>query len=687
MNAAVSTPPPEEGQDLPHAMPVADPPEPNPIGALARALRGRWKSAFGGALLLGGALGTGGYLSGVELYQSQAILRVFPQESNILYATGDDSVLKTFDSFVKAETSYVASHPVMARALEILTAERPDLAGEITVSDLVGSIEIRRSDSLIVLTTRSRDAAFAAEKLEAVVAAYMALTAETEDARSAVRLAELHTRELELVERLTDLRANQLEVGGEYGVSAIARAHVEKISQIDALDARLSEVAATLATLESSSGATSVDTSDQEIMRATLLDRTMADLGFERARLMSELAGLRSGYEGQTNPRFAQAERAKIQEIAVIEQALADRREQIRILGQTGALTDATAGGDDTSAEEIRSLYDRLEGQLETARLEARELNRRRIELDRIERDIEESEDLLEETRRALEVIRLESGRALPGYAVLMSPPSEPSEPADDSRKMLAAGGIGGGAGLALLIALGLGLSDRRVRYAETLTPVEHRVQVLQVSAADEADAHAADHLRNELQLQPLRRPRLVGTAPVIAVARGEHGETTDFARALAESYARARMKTLFIEARADSAPEPSGAPGWSNALCGEPVESRAVPGTPGLWEVLAGTAATLDDRAVSAPMVRSALNRFVREFDAIIVSAGSLQDRLSCQFVLSCSDVGVLILRPTDRKAAVLSQIDRLDGLPRNGSVAVMRNALPGDPWLAVRT
>jgi hypothetical protein len=394
-----------------------------------------------GALLLGGALGTGGYLSGVELYESQAILRVFPQESNILYATGDDSVLKTFDSFVKAETSYVASHPVMARALEILAEEHPDLAADITVSDLTGSIEIRRSDSLIVLTTRSREAAFATDRLEAVVAAYMALTAETEEARSAVRLDGAAHPRVELVERLDMLRANQLEIGGEYGVSAIARAHVEKIAQIDALDARLSEVGPPSPRWRQAHGATSVDTSDTEIMRATLLDRTMADLGFERARLMSELAGLRAGYEGQTNPRFEQAERAKLEEIAVIEQALADRREQIRILGQTGALTDATAGGNDNNIEEIRSLYDRLEGQLEAARLEARELNRRRIELDRVERDIEESEDLLEETRRALEVIRLESGRALPGYTVLMSPPSEPLEPADDSRKMLAAAG------------------------------------------------------------------------------------------------------------------------------------------------------------------------------------------------------------------------------------------------------
>jgi uncharacterized protein involved in exopolysaccharide biosynthesis len=686
MGAATANALPDNGQDLPAAIP-AEAPEPNPIGALARAMRGRWKSACCAAALLGGALGTGGYLSGVELYESQAILRVFPQESNILYATGDDSVLKTFDSFVKAETSYVASHPVMARALEILAEEHPDLAADISVSDLTGSIEIRRSDSLIVLTTRGREAAFATDRLEAVVAAYMALTAETEEARSAVRLDELHTREVELVERLDMLRANQLEIGGEYGVSAIARAHVEKIAQIDALDARLSEVGSTLATLEASDGATSVDTSDTEIMRATLLDRTMADLGFERARLMSELAGLRAGYEGQTNPRFEQAERALLEEIAVIERALADRREQIRILGQTGALTDAAADGNDNNIEEIRSLYDRLEGQLAAARLEARDLNRRRIELDRVEREIEESGDLLEETRRALEVIRLESGRALPGYTVLMSPPSEPLEPADDSRKMLTAGGVAGGAGLALFLALGLGLSERRMRYAETLAPVEHRVPVLQVSAAGDADPNAADRLRNELQLQPLKRPRLVGKAPVIAVARGDHGDTTEFARALAESHARARMKTLFVETDIGRAPDGDAIAGWSDVLLGETVAPQAAPGTPGLWVMSSGSAEKLQDSAVSAPMVRAALERYRHEFDAIIVSGGSLKDRLSCQFVLSASDVGVLALHPTDRRAAILRQIDRFDTLPRNGSVAALRNALPGDPWLAVRT
>ena len=658
--------------------------EPNPLAALMRAMRGRWVSAAYGAALLGGLAAVGGFLSGAKIYESQAILRVYPQESNILYATGDDSVLKTFDSFVKAETSYVASHLVMARALQMLAEDRPEIAGEMSVSSLAGSIGIRRNDSLIVLTTTAREAGFAADKLGAVVAAYMAMTEETEEARSAVRLAELYSREAEFVVRLEGLRNDQLEIGGEYGVSAITQAHLDKITQIEALNARLADVAGTLAAIESNSGVATADTSSTDIMRATLLDRTMADLGFERARLLSELASLRAGYAGQRNLRFENAERAQIEAIAVIEEALADRREQIRILGQTGALTDTSAVDEDATGTELRALYAQIEAQLAAARQEARELNRRRVELDRIEREIEDSKGLLEETRRALEVIRLESGRALPGYTVLMSPPSELPEPADDSRKTLAAGGFAGGAGLALVIAVLLGLADRRIRHAETLSALAPVVPVMQVSSADDADPFAADQLRNELQLNPLRKPRLVGKAPVIAIARGAGGESSGMARALAESYARARMKTLLIEADLGLAGDAAGQTGWAEILSGASGDIQAETAAHGLWELSAGCAGVIDDRAVSAPMVRAALDWFIRDFDVIIVSAGSLQQRLSCQFLLSAADLGVMLCRPSDPKAAVLSQIDRFDGLPRNGSVAVMRNALPGDPWLA---
>jgi hypothetical protein len=110
------------------------------------------------------------FREGVELYASQAILRVFPQDSNILDATGDDSVLKTFDSLMKAETTYVPSIPVMERAAATLRTAHPDLAAELKATDLAGSIEIRRNDSPIILSTKSRDAAFVSAKLGAFAA-------------------------------------------------------------------------------------------------------------------------------------------------------------------------------------------------------------------------------------------------------------------------------------------------------------------------------------------------------------------------------------------------------------------------------------------------------------------------------------------------------------------------------------
>ncbi len=533
----------------------------------------------------------------------------------------------------------------------------------------------------------SKDRAFASEKLHAVIESYLGLKDEAEKLRSSVRLSELHAREEELAERLSTLRTNQLEVGGEYGLNALAKAHIEKIAQIDGLAARKSEVAATLATLEADSASSSADTSDQEIMRATLLDRAMADLNFERAKLLSELAGLRSGYTHHTNLRFQQKEKAKLEEIAVIEKAMADRREQIRVLGQTGALTDVTEGSDQTTVAEIRSLYGKVSGQLDIARDEARDLNRRRIDLDRIENEIHEAERLLDETRRALEVIRLESGRALPGYAVVMSPPSETSEPAEDTRKMLAAGGLVGGAGLALVIVLAMAIAERRLRFAEALVPVENRLPVRQVSDADDSDPHAADLLRNELQLQNLRRPRLVGNAPVIAVTRSSGGDTNSLARALAESFARSRMRTLFIEADLGNTSTDTASPSWRDVLSGKKVEPVPSQGNANLWELSSGSEGKLDDRSVSAPMMRAAIENTAKSFDVVILSAGCLKERLSAKLILSNSDVGIFSISPTDLKTDVFPHIEELDTLPRHGSVAVMRNARRNDPWLAVRT
>jgi hypothetical protein len=481
---------------------------------------------------------------------------------------------------------------------------------------------------------------------------------------------------------LVSLRRQQLEVGGEFGSVAIAKAHIEKVAQIDALAARRSEVSATLATLEAKTSGTPADVSDQKIMRAIIMDRGLADLNFERVKKLAELASLRASV-GEKMPSV----RYKREEIATVEAAISERREQVRILAQTGALTDTTEKGAESSLAEIRRLYDKVSEQLGSARREARDLNRRRVELSAISKDIEENEKLLIETRRALEVIRLESGRALPGYTVLMSPPSLPVDPSDDNRKLLAAGGLVAGAMAGLAVALVLALSQGGLRYAETLAPHAHRLPVIQVATAGPDDAFAADRLRNELQLLPLRAPRPVGRPPVLVVTRTDSGSTGPMSLALSESYARARMRTLYIDASLETGADDDARPGWRELIADLPAPCVEADAEGPLYLLPPGRSTEIRDETISVRAVRAAIDRVSADFDVVVISAGSLEDRLTSHFILSVADVGIALLSPSDRRKNIVRHLERLDTLPRHGSVAVVRNALAGDPWANVRS
>ncbi len=416
-----------EAQELPAS---------NPLVILLRAMRGRWLSWLGLSTALGAAFGAVGFFNGIQTYESQSILRVHPRENSILYAPGDDSVIKTYDSFIKAETAFVASHDVMVQAATRLRTAFPELTGEMRVSDLRDSVEIKRSESLIVLKTKSRVATFAAGKLDAITAAYLELTAARKNELTESKTAELVRRESELLKRLMELDERRLKVGGEYGADAIIKAHVAKITQIDALSTREAEVTQTLQSMRQTGGAASADMNDEHILRATLLDRGLADLNIEIARHKADLATLQQRYTLN-----AHVVRDKVQQIEILATAQADRREQIQVLGQTGALTDQTEGGEQDSVEAIEKLLTKVSNELDAARVEARELNARRVELSFLEEERDETRRMLDETRTALDVIRIESRKSSPGFVELMSPAVMPEEPAKDTTKMQAGRG------------------------------------------------------------------------------------------------------------------------------------------------------------------------------------------------------------------------------------------------------
>jgi Mrp family chromosome partitioning ATPase len=210
---------------------------------------------------------------------------------------------------------------------------------------------------------------------------------------------------------------------------------------------------------------------------------------------------------------------------------------------------------------------------------------------------------------------------------------------------------------------------------------------VVQVSAAAPDDREAADRLRNEIQLRPLRAPRLARRAPVIAVVRPTSGDSGALADALARSYARARLRTLLIDADLGGAPEADARVGLRDVLADGPGRVTPQEAEDGLFHIPAGRAPTIRDDTVAAPAIRAAIDRLAEGFDAVIVSAGSIEDRLASRFVLASADVAVADVRPSDLHATVIRHAERFDNLPRHGALAAIREALPGDPWIAVRS
>lgn len=671
----------------PADMTDTSPTAPHPLTILLRMMRGRWQRLAIVAAALGGVLGTAGVLSGHQLFESQAILRLYPQEANILYRTADDSVLKTFDSFVKAEASTVASHPVMQRALADIPAQFAKWTTAMTPSDLGGSIQIKRSDSLIVLTTTSQDAAFAQAKLTAVVGAYLAQQSAIETQRSEVRLNELLGREAALLAKRDEIRLQTLDVGGEFGITALAKAHVEKVTQIETLASRKAEVEATLEALKTKTGTASANMQNEEIMRATLLDRALADLNYDRARREAELSTLQTRY-GKTS----RALRDKRAELAVIDQAMAARREQIRVLGQTGALTDTSGATPDASIAEMQALLGKISGQLALARQEARDLNAKRATLAALEEDAVENRALLDETRAALEVIRLESGRALPGYSVVMSPANLPSKPTADGRKTLGMAGFGLGAVLAFAGIFAAAWADRRLRFSDAVAPLAPAVPVMLVSQQALPSAGQLDRLRNRVKLlqirtpQPDRQAQIIALAPISFAGMEGHGGSIDMALGLGASFARSGLRTLVI----DAAFGPEGGPvadtmaqaqGWREALAGQQVAPTTISDNLALLPI--GGDRSVSCGAMGAAQLRKALAPLTAPYDVVLIACGALHSAVSTELILAQSDFALACLGPSDSKTSVSTYLPRFDTLPRQGGGAVFTGAAPQDPGL----
>jgi len=656
----------------------------SPLRVLFRIMRGRWVHWLVLSSFLGVVLAVAGYQKGSKIYESTAILRVYPKKQSVLYSTSNDSVQKNYSSFVKAETSFVAGHVVMSKALKILQNSFPDDTKASKVSDLAKSIDIKRSESLIVLKTTSKRPEFATAKLKAVTNAYLTLTAESKVRQQKARTETLEQRESDLLRQLKEVNKRFLKVGGEFGINAIAKAHIEKIAQIDIGAARQREIETTLASLRTNNGVSGADMNDQQILRATLLDRALADLNFERARLKADLSSRVQRYR-ESSPKV----RIIREQIGVIEEEMDKRRNQIQVLGQTGALTDQSPDTETSSISRIEELLFKVDKRVEKLRAEARDLNERRVKLDYLANERREIGRMLQDTRKALDVIRIETNEALPGLVDLMSPATRPEGPKQDTSKLLAAAGLLSGGLIGTILVFLRGLTDKCIRWSDDLLSITQRTPILvglsEKSMQDKAALqHAVNVLRNQIQLIPATAFIPESEGRVISTAGLATDGAENLALQLAESFSATAMSVLLIEGDAEGTiGEQLGlvdVAGWTEVLTGQQIETIQC----GSLNILPyGTAGALSDSTVALRTVRKAITHYREKFEVIIVSAGKLEANLSTELILSCSDFAIGTLRRGDRRAVALRNSKILSERPSEGGGLWVQALKASDPIL----
>ncbi len=475
-------------------------PEPvNPLYTLARIFRGQWIKTSITGLLLGTLFAVAAFTIIKPNYESEGLVRVIAREPKILYASKDDSRLRLYDAFVSAEATYLQSQPVLERAYDMYKnpTSKQTIVQEISFRDFSQSVAVKKLKGLISVSAKGSTSSTAKQIVNTVLKSYSELHMEQSGSRQTMRAKELQVRVQELAAKQYELNQQLLVIGEEYDQSSLSKAHLTKVTQLEELDVRVEELANTLAEMEASNGALDADTGDMEIKRATLLDRAMADMVFERAKRAADLEKLLFRYK-ETHPKVATLSAS----LKVIDNAIENRRRLIATLGKTGAITGGDGSSTTQDMNELHALKNKLTNRRAELSKDAKRLNSKLISLKRINEEKSQLAGMLGETRRILDQVRLESRNSLPGTVEILSYGTLSDMPASDKRKQLGLLGFVMGLGFAAMIFLILRQFSGKFIYSDDFTSSITAANEIGVFTEGDLDPDVSNTLA-ELQLSP----------------------------------------------------------------------------------------------------------------------------------------------------------------------------------------
>lgn len=613
----------------------------NPIATLVRLYRGQWFKTLVLAAIAGSGLAFLAFSIAKPVFVSEGLVRVVAKEAKILYADSDDSRLRLYDAFVSAEATYIQSQQVLSRAHEILLETMDEQQSDLPrpkFQTLADALAVKKLKGLISVTAKSTEPSQAQQLVNALLRSYTELHARQSDNRTTLRARELEVRVQELLEKQYILNTQLLSVGEEYDESSLAKAHLTKVTQLEELDIRISDLTNTLAEMEAKDGAAqAADTGDMEIKRATLLDRAMADMVFERAKRAAELEELEMRYM-PAHPKVSKLTAS----LSVIDEAIEARRRLIATLGKTGAITGGDGASKSQSVAELQGLLRKLVSRRDELSFSAKDLNSKLIQLKRINAEQAQIAGMLGETRRILDQVRLESRNSLPGTVEILSRGSMPDAPAADKRMQFGLlGFMLGGFVAAICMLLRRQLAAGLLYSDDAVGLLPSRAELTVLSPKPTSGEIAA--FFSDVQLSEYWRRS--GTNVVSAVRFDEESDVP--LSMLAETASAQGLKTLLVCAAEDGATQE---PGFSESISGDlSVDIMHLNN----FDYLS-FGAKRDTSGYSVDIARQWLQRQAANYDFILIYSGIAEQHYSTRILPRLSDLTIVSISPGNQKRLI---------------------------------
>lgn len=676
----------------------------NPLLLVHRLLRGRYLLAIGLALVLGVVGAGAGYFAMKPMFRSEGLIRVQPTLPTVLYQTEESEVPPMFDSFVAAQQTFLRSPRVRDLAVQdpvLIEAGWPQgVAGAIKLQNQMAIPRRGRGEQVIQLAVEDQNPRLAQEAVNAVLRAYKRLYIDETGRAKTQRQEILEQRQATLQAELRTLRERISDLAEEFGADNLVRLHSAQVDELTELDAKLREIDVAIAEAESrrsQSGAgelveptentASLELEALENMLAAN-DRALADFLAQERAMNRELASMRAAGFGDQH----RALRDLQNRLAALRVQINDRVAFLQ--EQMGGQTPTLAGSGNASVEQLRALRATHQRLRDDALNRAEFLATRRRVINALQAEEAEKDQLLKDTRTALERIRVEQQQEddATGRVTIASWGDLPVSPSSDKRLPAAAAGLAGGMGLGVGMVALFGLLNPSCRYVDDL---EARVRTAPLLGTlpnldsddpeqDEMAALSVHQIRNVLELQHQANNSRARVFTITSATAGE-GKTS-LTMALAMSFAAAGERTLIVDADligrgVTKQLKLTDKPGLRECM-ESPNCKDAAHLTPvaNLFAMPTGSLKDFQPKNLSRDRAATMFDHLRDTYDVVLVDTGPIMGSLEGNLVCALSDATVLVVTRGQRSKFVQASMARIANIGGHCAGTVFNRAAAED-------